>query len=159
MKETITQFEVARWALQRNVEGLSHEESLVTPEKGGNCMNWVVGHLISTYDSLLGAMGAEAVGDPDEMAPYERGCETLDPAKARRFEELLADFERVHARFVERLAALAPEELAAPAPFSPRNDPDETIGSLVVLIAFHQAYHVGQTGVLRRVAGRAGALA
>ncbi len=56
------------------------------------------------------------------------------------------------------LASLSDENLAAAAPFSPRNDPDETVGSLLTLIAFHQAYHTGQTGLLRRVAGHDGAI-
>ncbi|MEO8090106.1 MAG: hypothetical protein ABI703_07410 [Gemmatimonadales bacterium] len=32
-------------------------------------------------------------------------------------------------------------------------DPDETVGSNLATLVFHQAYHVGQTGGLRRVAG------
>jgi len=33
------------------------------------------------------------------------------------------------------------------------------ISTLVALVTFHQAYHAGQTGILRRMAGKEGALA
>lgn len=160
MKNTlILQLGMAKSALHQNLAGLSHAESLVSPEKGGNCMNWLVGHLNTAYSNLLQAVGEEAACDSEQMAPYERGCGPLDPARAQPFEALLADFDRCHARVVAKLGNLTEEELAAPASFSPRNDPNETIGSLLALVAFHQAYHVGQTGVLRRVVGRAGAIA
>ena len=38
------------------------------------------------------------------------------------------------------------------------NDPDETVGSLLSVVLFHQAYHAGQTAVLRRVAVKDGAI-
>lgn len=58
----------------------------------------------------------------------------------------------------EGLARLAPEALDAPAPFSPRNKGDETVRSLLSILVFHQAYHTGQTALLRRMAGKAGAI-
>jgi uncharacterized damage-inducible protein DinB len=57
------------------------------------------------------------------------------------------------------LADLTSEALDAPAPASPNNDPDETVRSLLALVSFHQAYHAGQTGLLRRIAGKDGAIA
>ncbi len=36
------------------------------------------------------------------------------------------------------------------------NDEKETIGSLMAGMAFHEAYHCGQLGVLRRMAGAEG---
>lgn len=160
MRETvIMQFETAKWALHQNLDGLSHEESLVTPEPGGNSPNWVLGHLVTGYGNLLEALGEESDSDEEQMAPYQRGSGPLDPAKARPFAELLADFDQSHARVVAKVGALTPEELAAPSPVSPTNNPDETIGSFVGVLAFHQAYHVGQVGVLRRVVGKPGAIA
>ncbi len=160
MKDTVMlQLETSKWALHQNLAGLSHEESLLTPEKGGSCANWVTGHLITAYVNLLNATGEETSRDKEAAAPYQRGSGPLDPAKARPLDELLAEFDRWHDRVVAKLGELTAEELAAPAPSSPRNDPNETIGSLLGVIAFHQAYHVGQTGILRRMVGRGGAIA
>jgi hypothetical protein len=45
-----------------------------------------------------------------------------------------------------------------PAPFSPSKNPKETLRSLLTTVLFHQAYHSGQTGLLRRIAGKEGAI-
>ena len=160
MKDTVMlQLETAKWALHENLEGLSHEDSLVSAEKGGNNANWVLGHLVSANSDLLQTLGEDVSCDAEQMAPYKRGSEPLDPAKAQPLDELLTAFDRSHDRLVAKLGSMSAQELAAPAPFSPTNNPDETLGSLASVVAFHQAYHVGQTGVLRRMVGRAGAIA
>ncbi|MFQ5524828.1 MAG: DinB family protein [Thermoanaerobaculia bacterium] len=153
-----SQLEAANLVLHANVDGLSHEDSLRSPEPGGNSLNWVVGHLVSAYNSLLGAIGGEKVWTDEQNEDYKRGSEPISADRAVAFDQLLADFGTAHGRVVERLRVLTAEELAAPAPYSPTNNPDETVGSLAGLTAFHQAYHVGQTGLLRRVCGRAGAI-
>ena len=48
------------------------------------------------------------------------------------------------------------ERLTEPAPYSPGDNPNETLGTLLHLIAFHQAYHVGQLGLGRRLIGKVG---
>ena len=44
-------------AIQRvvrlNVEGISHEDSLIQPQPAGNCLNWVIGHLVVAYQLVL----------------------------------------------------------------------------------------------------------
>ncbi len=71
----------------------------------------------------------------------------------------MAAWDEATTRVDAGLAALPVEVLGHPVPHSPENDPDETIRSLLSTIFFHQAYHAGQTGVLRRVIGKPGAIA
>ncbi len=159
MKNTvISVFHAANSVLHANVDGLTHSESLVTPEPAGNSLNWVVGHLVATYNRFLPAIGGAAVWSDEQSAAYRRGSSLLDPADALPFEEIMEAFRAAHAAVVERVAELEPQQLAAPAPYSPGNNPDETIASLATVLAFHQSYHVGQTGMLRRIAGHDGAI-
>ncbi len=44
-------------------------------------------------------------------------------------------------------------------PDGPTGNPEETVGSLLAVVMFHQAYHSGQLGILRRIAGESGAIA
>lgn len=37
-------------------------------------------------------------------------------------------------------------------------NPEETVSSLLTVVLFHRGYHAGQTGILRRIAGKAGAI-
>lgn len=128
-------------------------------QPAGNCLNWVVGHLVAIYGRVLPLLGQEPALDPGEAARYDRGSEPLaDPAAALPLERLLDAWDEASRRFDAGLAALAPEAMDRPAPFSPSGDPDETVRSLLVTVVFHQGYHSGQTGILRRVAGREGAI-
>jgi uncharacterized damage-inducible protein DinB len=78
------------------------------------------------------------------------------PEKALPLPELVAAFNASQEPVLEGLRALTPEEAAKPAPFSPTNNPSETVGTLLALSVFHEAYHAGQVGILRRMSGRAG---
>jgi NaMN:DMB phosphoribosyltransferase len=47
-------FEFSYMAMNRNIEGVSHEESLVVPQPcGGNCLNWVFGHAVAARNMVL----------------------------------------------------------------------------------------------------------
>jgi uncharacterized damage-inducible protein DinB len=149
----------ARGALHRNIDDLTHDESLQSPQPGGNCLNWVVGHLDSTNEQMLALLGQPAVLGEAALARYKRGSVELhDAAEALPLEKLLSVWDEQWARIDAGLAALPPEKLDAPSPWSPRNKPDETIGSLLAALLFHQAYHTGQSGLLRRIAGHEGAI-
>lgn len=153
------QARMVQYVVRANVEGLSQEESLIQPPSGGNCLNWVVGHLLCIYNKSLPLLGQEPVLPEDALQRYDRGAPALrETAEARDFQELLSAWEEACRRIEAGLASLAPEALDRPAPFSPSNNPDETVRSLVTTIFFHQAYHAGQTGILRRLAGKEGAI-
>lgn len=123
-------------------------------------MNWVVGHLVSTYnDAVLPLLGQQPVLDADVLKRYGRGSgELREPSEAQPLEALMTAWDEVTNRVDAGLAAITAEALNRPAPFSPRNNPDETVRSLLTIIVFHQAYHCGQAGLLRRMAGKDGAL-
>ncbi len=155
----LTQLAYIHYCLHRNLEGITHEESLHAAASGGNCINWVVGHLVASRQGWLAALGLEGITSPTVANRYRRGGDPIvDPAEATPIAELLAAFDAGQERLVARLGAMPEDELDSPAPFSPGNNPDETWRSLNAGLCFHEAYHVGQTGVLRRWLGRPGVL-
>jgi hypothetical protein len=61
--ETLNEIEVFRnnartthKAVRLNVEGLTQEDSLAQLTPAGNCLNWVVGHLVCIYDEVRTAV-------------------------------------------------------------------------------------------------------
>jgi hypothetical protein len=153
------QARIANTVVKRNLEGLTHEESLVQPQPGGNCLNWIVGHLVWAYAGALPLVGQKPMLEQSRLSQYARGAAPMtDPAQALDFGELVAAWEEGARRMDSGLADFPSETLGQPAPGSPTNDPNETIRSLLATIMFHQAYHVGQTGVLRRLIGKPGAI-
>jgi hypothetical protein len=154
------QARMAHVVLRRNTEGLTHEDSLIQPQPDGNCLNFVVGHLMSVYDQALGLVGQEPVLGVEALKRYMRGSPPLrDPAEAMDFHELLAAWDTASERFDAGLATLTPEVMERPMPGpDSKGELTETVRSLLAVILFHQTYHVGQTGLLRRIAGREGAI-
>jgi uncharacterized damage-inducible protein DinB len=152
------QARMARDVVNANTHGLTHEDSLVEPRPGGNRLNWVLGHLLSVYDGFLPLLKQEPVMAPATQR-FARGSRPLtDPAEAIDFGKLLAAWNQASERVDAGLARLDPDVLARPVPNSPSGNPDETVRSLITTVMFHQAYHAGQTAVLRRIAGREGAI-
>ena len=152
------QARMTRYVVGMNLDGITQAESLVQPREHGNCANWVLGHLVYTYNRSLPLLGQEPVRNPD-VARYERGSSPLlDASEARDIGELLEAWNVASERMDAGLAQLDPDTLDAAAPFSPSNNPDETVRSLISTVLFHQAYHAGQTGLLRRIAGKEGAI-
>ena len=45
--------------MKNQTSGLSQEDSLIQPQPGGNCMNWVMGHLALNLTIILEILGAQ----------------------------------------------------------------------------------------------------
>jgi uncharacterized damage-inducible protein DinB len=153
------QAQVTHHMLRQNTDGIAHDESLTPPGCGGNCLNWVAGHLLWVNEMALSALGQPPVLGVEALKRYQRGSAELhDPSEALPLEQLLGAWDESWSRIDAALAAISPEGLEALAPFSPRKKADETVGSLLTIIMFHQAYHTGQAGLLRRLLGKEGAI-
>ena len=149
------QARAAHRVVRLNLDGLTHEETLIQPAAGGNCLNWVVGHLLAIYHKALPLLGQDPVMSPRALERYDRGSAPLrDGGDAIDIADLLAAWDETSRRVDAGLAAFDVSTLGDKAPFSPSNNPNETMGSLLATVAWHQAYHTGQTGLLRRIAGR-----
>ena len=150
------QFHIGSFVLDRNLAGVDHEQSLLAPSPGGNTMNWIVGHVVRTRNQALVLLGGAPLFDDAEFAQYGPGG--LDPHRALRLEELRRRFDALGPAIASALAKSTPAQLSEKAPFSPTANPAETVGTLLASIAFHEAYHLGQTGLSRRLLGKPGAL-
>ena len=151
-------FDFHEKALQMNMEGLTGEESLVEPKPGGNCLNWIAGHIVAARNAILKLVGEEPVWDDGKAAPYQRGAKPpLDPDSLQDLDHILADFKRSQERIKAGLSRLTAEDLAASAGEGATGE--ETVGMRLSFLQFHEAYHLGQIGLLRRILGREGAIA
>jgi uncharacterized damage-inducible protein DinB len=140
--------------INHNVKGISHEESLIQPEPGGNCLNWVLGHIVASRNSIFRLLRNEPIWTADQASVYERGAPPLRGADtARPLPEILADLNHSQERLMARLATVTEAEMAAPSGMM-----DESVGGMIAFLQFHESYHAGQTGLLRRLIGREGAI-
>ena len=119
----------------------------------------MLAHLLSVYDGFLPLLKQEPVIGSGTLKRFARGAPPLEnPADAIDFRRLQAAWNKASDRVDSGLARLDPEVLDQPVPNSPSGNPTRRVRSLITTVMFHQAYHAGQTGVLRRIAGREGAI-
>ncbi|MCP3915956.1 MAG: DinB family protein [bacterium] len=154
-----TQAGFTDFAVRKNLEGIGHEDSLRSAGEGGNSMNWVLGHLVNTRSSMLELLGGEPVTDARHGELYGRGSGPADTTSDTvALEELLRLWDASQAALLARLDACGPSDLERRVPklFEPENE--ETVAEQLAAFLFHESYHTGQLGVIRRSVGKAGAI-
>lgn len=148
------QFGVTAGALGMNIEGISDEEGRRRPAGGGNCINWVVGHIVSYRQVVLQLLGEMPIWPKDRTEAYGRGSSgEVSAGQELPLAQLLEDLKATTATIAQRLEALPDGALDAPGP-----NPKQTLGQRLAFLAFHESYHAGQVGLLRRLAGKPGAI-
>lgn len=136
-------FERTYGAARLNLKCVSREDALRVPGEQGNTINWMIGHILAYRSRLLESLGAEPLWDSPEVRRYagEDGGRWTDD-RALPLERLRADL----ATSQERLSA----RLFPPLEGSVAND--------LPFFHFHEAYHVGQIGLVRRCLGLPGVI-
>lgn len=147
-----SQLRTSSWFLDQALRDITHEESL-RPTATGQTLNWLVGHLADARNGALAVLSGHGAWPHAELAVYKRGAASLTGDKALPLDELARRFASVQDALLQQLSELTDERAAQKAPYSPGNNPNETVGSLMGVLAFHEAYHVGQIGMMRRLAG------
>ena len=155
----LTQLGYTYYATRENLQGLGHEECLITAEKGGNCINWVLGHMVNTRNVMLARIGAEPVMGEAGRELYGRGSKPLGPGSdCPTLETLLELLEASQKTLMEGLEALDEAALAKEVPELFDDTKTETCANQLATLIFHEAYHAGQIGSIRRVLGKEGVI-
>ena len=151
-----SQFQVLYGTISDNLAEMSHEDSLVQPSPGGNCANWILGHLTNVQNQTMQLLGEAPVWESPELE--RAGLDPItSPDRAIDFDTMKANFLGSAERCLAAIDGLSDEQLAQggiPHPFGG----ETTRGALLALLSFHQAYHAGQLALSRRVAGYPGAV-
>jgi len=148
------QLRYCQWVFEKNTSGVNQEESLRHPPSGGNCLNWLVGHLTASRQHMLTALGQEPLWSKEAIARFDRNSPPVTGREdAMPLTEMLEIHRICYEEITRGLDSVTPEQLAAKAPFSPSQDAKETVGSLLAGLVFHEAYHTGQTSYWRRAMG------
>ena len=128
-----------------NIDGITNEEAMVFPNGEANCMNWVLGHLIYIRNPLLNMLGEDSIWDGERFSCYNRGEIPLDRKdEFVTFEELKSYLKDSQEKLDAKLNNMES--------FNPEHIKD------IATLSFHETYHGGQLGYLRRVLGKPGAI-
>ena len=68
-------FKRNQWVINEQTKELSHADSLIQLAERGNCLNYVLGHLLVHRDLILELVGKEPILIPEQKARYGYGSE------------------------------------------------------------------------------------
>ncbi len=141
-----------QWVIDEQTKGLSHADSLIQPTSRGNCLNYVLGHMIANRETILTLLDLALVMTPEQNARYGYGSDPVleDGLDVIPLEELLAMVKHSGEILAEAIATLSAEDLAREIK---RGEGVTTVGQRVEFYVWHDTYHVGQTEYLRQLAG------
>jgi hypothetical protein len=144
-------FRLTHHIIKLQTDGLSHTDSVLQPPFRGNCLNWVVGHIIEGRDSALKLMGEAPLLHDGSAAFYETGSKPITrAAQAVPLKDLLQVLEMSQQRLASALERTTPDELGEPVQF---RGSEQSLGQAIAGLHWHETYHTGQLELLRQLAG------
>jgi len=138
--------------MRMQADGLSHEDSLLQPTVRGNCMNWVLGHILHSRNRIVTMLGGALDVQEDALDRYRSGSEpvTTDEGGLLRLEDLLEYIQASQRVIDQRLPGLTQEDLER---LVGNGDRSQAFGTALFGVYFHDTYHTGQLEFLRQLTG------
>jgi len=140
--------------IKMQTENITQEESLIQLPFRSNCMNWVVGHVLTNRCNILNLLDAEDLRPGIDLDHYERESDPVlgEAEGVLLLEDLIRHLEESQLRLTAALESETEESLQRLAPY--RDRPEREVAFWLFFLYFHDSYHVGQTEILRQAAGK-----
>ena len=149
-KKLISLFKRTHWIIQEQTKGLTHDDSLLQLPFRANSMNWVLGHLANSRNSILKTLGEPPALEGTLAARYKRDSEPVtNHQEAVPLKTLLTAIEESQERILAALMQTTPKMMVAT--YDEENK--FTVGDRLEFLHWHETYHVGQIEILRQLAG------
>ena len=139
--------------LKMQTEGITHEQSLVQLPFRGNCMNWIVGHLVTNRNNVLKLLEASDRIEDIDVSQYQRESDpiTAESPQVIPLEKLLEMLDTSQEHIEQLLEDMTQEEFERNVAFF--GNTEMTVSEWLLFFYFHDTYHTGQTEILRQAAG------
>ena len=147
-------FKLNNGMVDRSLEGLTDDEFWRPATGGGNPIGWLLGHLAHTRAQIL-----TNLGHPHDagLGPLFVGGLVLRERSAYPGRAAIeAAWKETRGRMRDAFAALTPERLGGPPPAGRQLPGAENLAGYLAFLAFHESYHVGQMGFVRKRLGHPG---
>jgi len=133
-------------------KGLTHADSVLQPPFHGNCLNWVLGHIVENRNLVLQQLGQPPILTEAQGKRYWYGSEPVcaDGPDIPKLEMLMALLEQSQKTIDAALGRITAEELAREVKSFLGS---VTLGYFLFFLYWHETYHLGQTELLRQLAG------
>lgn len=149
-RELLQTLQRHNYVITRQTAELAHEQSLLQLPFRGNCMNWVLGHMLEARNEMLQRLGQLPVLPAPDDALYKRESAPLTAASpVVPLATLLAGFAESLPRIEQGLAATAEAALDTII----NEERQTTLRAHLSFLVWHEAYHLGQLEYLRQLTG------
>jgi hypothetical protein len=123
-------------------------------DAAGHDTRWIVGHL-AVYRCRVASWTGQPGPAVEWESSFQRGSSPAAVPDSMEPSLLLAEFHAAHARMVLGWPTLTDAALQQ-ALGRKLPDGSDTIGGAICFMVWHEAYHLGQLGLLRRLVGKLG---
>jgi len=147
------QYKTNSGLFKRTVEAIPPEKWFEKPSEDLNHLLWVAGHLLHTRTLVLKLLGVEY--PLSWAAIFGRGAKQAPNDQYPTPAEILRAWDDVASRLENGLEGATAEQLARDLPqTSPAPPPfDGKVSGRIAFLSLHEAYHLGQLGLLRKWLG------
>jgi hypothetical protein len=143
----IHDYELHNRLIRRFAEGISHEESILQLPFEHNCMNWILGHIVTNRSHVLETVGAAHTWQEEVRALYHQDTPPVtQESPSVLFENLIVYLEES----IELLKVALDnrsEEFLEEVHSNYRGE--KTRYAHVSSFHWHETFHVGQLEILR----------
>ena len=145
-------FKTTQRMLEMNLDGFPEDRAATSLAPGLAAPAWLVGHLVRSRRGILRLLGAPLPEDP-AWDPYQRHADGQGAHLS--LADLLAAFQATDEPL--KAALMAVQDWDKPT-LNPALQKEQTLEQVLDFLKGHEAYHVGQIGIMRRLAGLKGAI-
>src|SRR5688572_29180347 len=136
--------------IRQTLSDLPAEALWTQPGGQGNSIMWIVGHITQTRAGMLSLLGDRASTGWGEL--FRRGAQRQGPSAYPEPQAIKAAGVELSKRLHAKLASMTEDELAAPVTTVTLPNVNTVVDALA-FFAFHEAYHVGQLGYVKKALG------
>jgi len=146
------QFDLHTRLFNNVTEGLSDAESNVRSNEHINNVKWVAGHMLNTRLGNMSKIAGQPV-DESYAAQFGRGVALDTTAQYPPIEEITKKWNEISPAISAGIGNIPEEILASKSPVQ-APIADDTMLGLASFLVSHEAYHLGQLGILRKLSGK-----
>jgi len=137
-------------AINQQLEGITHSDSVKQPPFGGNCIHWILGHLVVARCNFLMLLDVPSIWDMPQCRRCIPGSVPVTgESNSVPLDSLLADLDRTQELLLIALARVPMQDILL-------IKQDQTIGEHLVSYYGHESYHLGQLEILRQMVDKEG---
>ena len=156
VQDWIATLNLNHWIIERQLDGLTHDDTLLALPFRGNRLNWVLGHLAEHRDWMLRALDLKTLMPAQEAMRYRRGSDPLtDDHDAVQLDTLMGYLQRSKECLISKLSEVSTDFLSEKPDTGLLLETQRERTRLQRLqgLIWHETYHVGQLEFLRQLAG------